>query len=52
MLPYYEKIKEYSNLENRDIWEYSLEFTPDEVERMLLHLWELKDIYTDYYFFD
>ena len=52
VLPYYEKIKEYSNLENRDIWEYSLEFTPDEVERMFLHLWELKDIYTDYYFFD
>jgi len=52
VLPYYEKIKEYSNLENRDIWEYRLEFTPEEVERMLLHLWELKDVYTYYYFFD
>lgn len=52
VLPYYEKIKEYSNLENRDIWEYRLELTPDEVERMLLHLWELKDVYTYYYFFD
>lgn len=52
VLPYYEKIKEYSNLENRDIWEYRLEFTPEEVERMVLHLWELKDIYTWYYFFD
>lgn len=52
VLPYYEKIKEYSNLENRDIWEYKLEFTPEEVERMVLHLWELKDVYTYYYFFD
>jgi len=52
VLPYYEKIKEYSNLENRDIWEYRLDFTPEEVERMMLHLWELKDVYTWYYFFD
>jgi hypothetical protein len=52
VLPYYEKIKEYSNLENRDIWEYRLDFTPEEVERMVLHLWELKDVYTYYYFFD
>ena len=52
LLPYYEKIKEYSHLENRDIWEYPLEFTKEEFERMLLHLWELKDVYTYYYFFD
>jgi len=52
VLPYYEKIKEYSNLENRDMWEYRLEFSREEVERLLLHLWELKDVYTYYYFFD
>lgn len=52
VLPYYEKIKEYSSLENRDMWEYKLELTPEEVERMMLHLWELKDVYTYYYFFD
>lgn len=52
VLPYYEKIKEYSSLENRDIWEYGLELSTDEVERMLLHLWELKDIWAEYYFFD
>lgn len=52
VLPYYEKIKEYSNMENRDIWEYDLSLGPEEVERMVLHLWELKDVYTYYYFFD
>lgn len=52
ILPYYEKIKEYSSLENRDIWEYRLNFSKEEVGRMVEHIWELKDIYSDYYFFD
>lgn len=52
ILPYYEKIKEYSDLEHRDIWEYRLNLTEDEVSKMLLHLWELKEISSDYYFFD
>lgn len=52
ILPYYEKIKEYSDLEQRDIWEYRLNLTEDEVSKMLLHLWELREIYSHYYFFD
>lgn len=52
ILPYYEKIKEYNDLEHRDIWEYRLNLSEDEVSKMLLHLWELKEIYSDYYFFD
>lgn len=52
ILPYYEKIKEYSDLEQRDIWEYRLNLTEEEVSKMLLHLWELKEISSDYYFFD
>jgi len=51
-LPYYMKVKEYNDLENRDIWEYRLNFTPAEIERLLMHLWELQPIYFDYYFFD
>jgi len=50
--PYYKKIKEYNREENRDIWEYPLNLTPAETERMVQHLWELKDINFDYYFFD
>jgi hypothetical protein len=50
--PYYELVKRYSDLENRDIWEYQLDFSPTEVERMLAHLWELRDQHSDYYFFD
>lgn len=50
--PYFNKIKEYNRYENRDIWEYPLNLTPQETERMVLHLWELKEINFKYYFFD
>jgi len=50
--PYYEKVKQYSDFENRDIWEYQLDFGPAEVHFLLLHLWELRGIKFDYYYFD
>ena len=52
IMPYYEKVKEYGDIDQRDIWEYNLNLSRREVERMFQHIWELKDIYTDYYFFD
>ncbi|MEA1918442.1 MAG: DUF4105 domain-containing protein [Campylobacterota bacterium] len=52
LLPYYEKLKEYKSTEQRDIWEYELNLTPDEVRRMVAHIWELHDSYSWYYFFD
>ncbi len=50
--PYYSKVQEYSDLESRDIWEYKLNLNQDEVRMMLFHIWELDNIYSDYYFFD
>ena len=52
VMPYYDKVREYSNIDQRDLWEYSLNLTPDEVRRMLLHLIDMKDISTDYWFLD
>lgn len=52
ILPYYEKVKEYNELEQRDIWEYKLDLSEEEVNKMVMHLWELRDIYSYYYFFD
>lgn len=52
MGPYYEKIQTYSNMENRGLWEYKLGFNADEVDLLVTHLWELRDIHFDYYFFD
>lgn len=49
---YYKKIQEYNRIEHRDIWEYRLNLGPDETERMVTHLWELKNISFDYYYFD
>jgi hypothetical protein len=49
---YYKKIREYNTGENRDIWEYPLNLTPPETERLVQHLWELKGISFAYYFFD
>ncbi len=50
--PYYSKVKEYNDIENRDIWEYELNLTTEEIDRLLMHLWELGPTYFDYYFFD
>ena len=50
--PYYIKVREYSDIENRDVWEYQLTLTPGEIDRLLMHVWELGPIRFDYYFFD
>lgn len=52
MLPYYLKVKEYSDIEHRDIWEYRLKLSKEEVRNMLNHLWELQNIHSSYYFLD
>jgi len=52
LLPYYEKLKEYQDTENRDIWEYDLNLNIQETKRMFEHIWEVKDTYTTYLFFN
>jgi hypothetical protein len=49
---YFKKIQEYNRIEHRDIWEYRLNLTAKETERLVTHLWELQGINFDYYFFD
>ena len=49
--PYYDIINTYNNLENRDIWEYTLDLTNDELDLFVAHLWELGQTLTPYYFF-
>lgn len=49
--PFYEKIHEYSNMEQRDVWEYHLALTQDEKLLFLYLLWELRlNANFDYYF--
>jgi hypothetical protein len=48
---YYDKIKEYNDMERRDIWEYKLKLTKKEIKRLLMHQRELEGIKSDYFFF-
>ncbi len=52
MSPYYVKVSEYNDFENRDLWEYELDLTQEEIERIVMHVWELGPIGFDYFFFD
>jgi uncharacterized protein DUF4105 len=50
-IPYYLKVQEYRDIENRDIWEYRLNFSDAQLRRLLMHAWELGNAYFDYFFF-
>jgi len=50
-IPYYLKVQEYRDIDNRDIWEYRLNLTALQVRRLLMHTWELGNAYFDYFFF-
>jgi len=49
--PYYIKAREYGDFENRDIWEYRLNLTAEQTERLLMHTWEMGNGSFDYFFF-
>ena len=48
--PYSKKIQTYSDLEQRDIWEYPLNLTQVELDRLILHIFEIRHFYADYFF--
>ncbi|MDG4549030.1 MAG: DUF4105 domain-containing protein [Candidatus Contendobacter sp.] len=49
--PYYKLVRAYSDLESRDLWEYRLNLSGSQLQRLLEHVWELRGIEFDYYFF-
>ncbi len=50
--PYYDKVRDYARIENRDLWEYALALEPAAINRLLAHLWELRELHFDYFFLD
>lgn len=48
--PYYDVINLYNNIENRDIWEYELNFSDEELAMFVAHMWEMQDAHIRYYF--
>ncbi|MDH3325899.1 MAG: DUF4105 domain-containing protein, partial [Gammaproteobacteria bacterium] len=51
VVPYYTKLREYAQMENRDVWEYTLNIPKDKIDFILKHVYELAPSYFDYYFF-
>ncbi len=49
--PYHSVINTYNNIENRDIWEFQLDFSAEERDMLAAHLWELGHTRSRYYFF-
>ena len=49
-MPYFLKANAYSNVDSRDLWEYELNLSEEQISRMLAHIWELGTTYFDYYF--
>ncbi len=50
LFPYYEKVKQYAWIENRDVWSYTLKLRDAELDRMVDHIWEMDSVRFDYYF--
>jgi len=50
-IPYYLKVQQYRDIENRDIWEYRLNLTETQLQRFLMHAWEMGNAYFDYFYF-
>ena len=51
VLPYHMKLREYAQMESRDIWEYTLTLTEEQTRFVLMHAYELVPTYFDYYYF-
>lgn len=52
LVPYYEKVNEYNHIESRDIWEYKLALSDEQIQDFTRHIWELNEIRFDYFFID
>lgn len=48
--PYYKKIKQYADIDMRDMWEYKLNLTADETDSLLRHVFDLQNVYSKYFF--
>lgn len=50
IMPYWEIINTYNNIENRDIWEYKLNLSQEEQIKFVNHLYEMHIAKIRYYF--
>jgi hypothetical protein len=50
--PYFQKLRKYSDNEDRDIWEYRLALSPAQIRLFLDHVWEVRGHSFNYFFLD
>lgn len=50
-IPYYYKVREYSDYEFRDLWSFELNLDMRQVLELVDHVWELGQTYFDYFYF-
>lgn len=48
--PFYIKVKEYNFVENRDFWIYPLNLSAEQLELLVAHSWELREVDFPYFF--
>ncbi|WP_283235120.1 DUF4105 domain-containing protein [Pseudoalteromonas sp. S1650] len=51
-MPYSRKVREYYDVESRDMWENKLALAESEILRVLLHFWDLQGPTIDDFFID
>jgi len=49
-MPYFYKVREYNDYESRDIWDYHLNLTDDELDTVVSHVWEMKQTWFAYWY--
>jgi hypothetical protein len=50
--PYFEKIRKYSDNEDRDLWEYELDMSAGDIAQLIDHVWEVRGHTFHYFFMD
>ena len=50
LAPFHERIRKYEIEEQRDLWVFPLQVSQEEIDQLVLHLWELKDVIFEYGF--
>lgn len=51
VVPLYHRLHSYNDIENRDIWEYTLKLTPEERDLVVKGLWEVQEKFSAPYYF-
>ncbi|HEY3486545.1 MAG TPA: DUF4105 domain-containing protein, partial [Gammaproteobacteria bacterium] len=50
--PLFVHLRRYVENEGRDLWQYHLKFSREEIELIVMHIWEIRENFFDYYYID